>query len=140
MAFGDFSNFQKLFFCPYTTSRIMRITHHDRFAAVVDLGFQTLEVNRDFTVEYIRENIPEISVWSPEGTYLLWLDCSKLNLENDELNQFFLEKAKVKMNPGYRFGAQCSTYMRLNIGCPRAQLKEALARIEKESKTASFYT
>ena len=95
---------------------------------------QYLEANRDFTVEYIRENIPEISVWSPEGTYLLWLDCSKLNLENDELNQFFLEKAKVKMNPGYRFGAQCSTYMRLNIGCPRAQLQEALARIEKAIK------
>ena len=95
---------------------------------------QYLEANRDFTVEYIRENIPEISVWSPEGTYLLWLDCSKLNLENDELNQFFLEKAKVKMNPGYRFGAQCSTYMRLNIGCPRAQLQEALTRIEKAIK------
>ena len=95
---------------------------------------QYLEANRDFTVEYIRENIPEISVWSPEGTYLLWLDCSKLNLENDELNQFFLEKAKVKMNPGYRFGTQCSTYMRLNIGCPRAQLQEALTRIEKAIK------
>ena len=101
---------------------------------------QYLEANRDFTVEYIRENIPEISVWSPEGTYLLWLDCSKLNLENDELNQFFLEKAKVKMNPGYRFGAQCSTYMRLNIGCPRAQLQEALARIEKAIKEVAEAT
>lgn len=95
---------------------------------------QYLEANRDFTVKYIEENIPEIRIWSPEGTYLLWLDCAKLNLENDDLNQFFLEKAKVKMNPGYRFGAQCSTYMRLNIGCPRAQLQEALSRIENAIK------
>ena len=93
-----------------------------------------LEGNRDFTVEYIREHIPEIHICSPEGTYLLWLDCTELHMENETLNQFFLEKAKVKMNPGYRFGAQCSTYMRLNIGCPRAQLQEALARIEKAIK------
>lgn len=91
---------------------------------------QYLEANRDFTVRYIREHIPQIHVWSPEGTYLLWLDCRELGLENDDLNNFFLEKAKVKMNAGYRFGAQCGTYMRLNTGCPRAQLLEALNRIE----------
>ncbi len=89
-----------------------------------------LEGNRDFTVEYIREHIPEIHICSPEGTYLLWLDCTELHMENETLNQFFLEKAKVKMNPGYRFGIQCSNYMRLNIGCPRTQLQEALTRIE----------
>ena len=91
---------------------------------------QYLEANRDFAVSYIQTEIPKIRVWSPEGTYLMWLECSALGLQNDELNNFFLEKAKVKMNAGYRFGIQCGNYMRLNIGCPRSQLEEALLRIK----------
>ena len=81
-----------------------------------------------------RKNIPEIKVCVPEGTYLLWLDCVGLGLKNEELNQFFLEKAKVRMNMGYRFGEQADTFMRLNIGCPRALLDEGLSRIERAVK------
>ena len=93
-----------------------------------------LEANRDYAVDYIRKNIPEIKVCVPEGTYLLWLDCVGLGLKNEELNQFFLEKAKVRMNMGYRFGEQADTFMRLNIGCPRALLDEGLSRIERAVK------
>lgn len=93
-----------------------------------------LEANRDYAVNYIRENIPEIKVCSPEGTYLLWLDCAGLGLKNEDLNQFFLKEAKLRMNMGYRFGEQADTFMRLNIGCPRKLLEEGLARIEKAIK------
>ena len=93
-----------------------------------------LEANRDYAVNYIREHIPEIKVCSPEGTYLLWLDCEGLGLKNEDLNQFFLKEAKLRMNMGYRFGEQADTFMRLNIGCPRALLEEGLARIEKAVK------
>ena len=89
-----------------------------------------LEANRDYAVNYIREQIPQIKVWVPEGTYLLWLDCAGLGLKNEELNTFFLEKAKVRMNAGYRFGDQADTFMRLNIGCPRPLLTEGLSRIK----------
>lgn len=89
-----------------------------------------LEANRDYAVNYIREQIPQIKVWVPEGTYLLWLDCAGLGLKNEELNTFFLEKAKVRMNAGYRFGEQADTFMRLNIGCPRPLLTEGLSRIK----------
>lgn len=88
-----------------------------------------LEANRDYAVDYIRKNIPEIRVCPPDGTYLLWLDCSALGLENEELNQFFLEQAHVRMNAGYRFADRCTGFMRLNIGCPRSMLTEGLERI-----------
>lgn len=90
-----------------------------------------LEANRDYAVNYIREHIPQIKVWSPDGTYLLWLDCAGLGLRNEELNAFFLETAKVRMNAGYRFGEQADTFMRLNIGCPRPLLTEGLTRIKR---------
>ena len=89
-----------------------------------------LEENRDFAVAFIRENIPQIKVYPPDGTYLLWLDCSGLGLEKEDLNRFFLEEAKVRMNAGYRFSERCGTFMRLNIGCPRALLEEGLKRIQ----------
>lgn len=88
-----------------------------------------LEANRDYAVNYIREQLPQIKVWSPDGTYLLWLNCAGLGLKNEELNTFFLEHAKVRMNAGFRFGEQADTFMRLNIGCPRQLLTEGLARI-----------
>ena len=88
-----------------------------------------LEANRDYAVDYIRKNIPQIKVCPPDGTYLLWLDCSALGLTEEDLNHFFLDQAKVRMNAGYRFGAQCGSFMRLNIGCPRALLTEGLERI-----------
>ncbi len=90
-----------------------------------------LEANRDYAVDYIRSQIPRIHVCPPEGTYLLWLDCSELGLREEELNHFFLEKAGVRMNAGYRFGAQCPSHMRLNFGCPRSLLTEGLERIRQ---------
>ena len=88
-----------------------------------------LEANRDYAVNYIRENIPQIKVYPPDGTYLLWLDCSALGLEKEDLNRFFLEQAHVRMNAGYRFADRCVSFMRLNIGCPRSMLTEGLERI-----------
>ncbi len=88
-----------------------------------------LEANRDYAVNYIRENIPQIKVYPPDGTYLLWLDCSALGLEKEDLNRFFLEQAHVRMNAGYRFADRCGSFMRLNIGCPRSMLTEGLERI-----------
>ena len=90
-----------------------------------------LEANRDYAVDYIRTHLPEIRVFSPEGTYLLWLDCSGLGLKEEDLNHFFLEKAGVRMNAGYRFGSQCLSHMRLNFGCPRSLLTEGLTRIHR---------
>ena len=90
-----------------------------------------LEANRDYAVDYIRSQIPQIRVCPPEGTYLLWLDCTELGLKEEDLNHFFLEKAGVRLNAGYRFGAQCPSHMRLNFGCPRSLLTEGLERIRQ---------
>ena len=65
----------------------------------------------------------------PEGTYLLWLDCSRLGLNDTELKTFFIHEARVGMNPGITFGEQGSGYMRLNIGTQRAVVQQALERI-----------
>ncbi|WNV03343.1 PatB family C-S lyase [Candidatus Methylospira mobilis] len=88
-----------------------------------------LAENRDFSREFIEQNLPGIRFIEPEGTYLLWLDCRELGMNDSELKQFFIRKAKVGLNPGMTFGVNGSGFMRMNIGTRKAVVAEALERI-----------
>jgi cystathionine beta-lyase len=87
-----------------------------------------LEANCDFLIGFLKENISEINVIKPEGTYLAWLDCRKLNLMPDPFH-FFLSNAKVALNDGLTFGEGGKGFVRLNFGCPRSILADALFRM-----------
>lgn len=89
-----------------------------------------LQGNRDFVLEQVAKRWPGIRVSAPEGTYLMWLDCRDLGLDDAGLKRFFVQQAGVGMNPGITFGDPGSGFMRLNIGCPRAVLEQVLARVE----------
>jgi len=88
--------------------------------------------NIDFTLEFFDKRIPKIKIRKPEGTYLLWLDCSGLNMKPEELSNFFLKKCKVWLNDGSMFGHDGAMFQRMNIGTSRVVLQEALERIERE--------
>ncbi len=90
-----------------------------------------LEKNRDFMLDFFARRIPRIKVIKPEGTYLVWLDCRALGLDNESLQKFFREKAKIGLDEGYIFGPAGTGFQRMNIACPRATLEEALTRIER---------
>lgn len=93
-----------------------------------------LQENVDFIKEYIANNIPKIKVVEPEGTYLVWLDCRGLGMNNRQLKRFMIEEAKVGLNDGPVFREGGEGFQRINIGCPRSILKEGLERIEKAVK------
>ncbi len=84
--------------------------------------------NRDYVIEYLRENMPVIRTTRPEATYLMWLDCSGSAIPGNP-HQFFLQKAKVALNDGAMFGPGGKGFVRLNLACPRATLVEALQRM-----------
>jgi len=90
-----------------------------------------LQRNLDFTLDYFKEKIPKIKVIKPQATYLLWLDCRALGMDDKALGSFMREKAMVGLNDGSMFGAGGLGFQRMNIACPRSILKEALQRIEK---------
>ncbi|MFP4017207.1 MAG: MalY/PatB family protein [Halanaerobiales bacterium] len=87
--------------------------------------------NRDYTMEYVDEYIPGIEAIKPEGTYLIWLDCRGLGLDNKELEDFMVKVAKVGLDVGTWFGSGGEGFMRLNLACPRSILEEGLKRIRK---------
>ncbi|MDO7596577.1 MAG: PatB family C-S lyase [Pseudomonadota bacterium] len=82
-------------------------------------------------IDYFETNSLNIKVIGSQGTYLLWLDCRSMALNDEELKLFFINKAKVGMNTGISFGEGGSGFMRMNIASPRAVIIQALENIKK---------
>ena len=88
-----------------------------------------LEDNLNYVEKRIREELPTIKLFKPEGTYLLWLSFKEYNFKGRELEKLLMEKAEVALDPGRWFGEEYCSYARLNIGCRRELLKEVIDRI-----------
>ena len=97
----------------------------------VDELMDYLAKNVEILEKYVAEYLPKIKVIRPESTFLVWLDCREMNMKDDDLNKFFLHKAKVGMNPGIMFGTGGEGFMRMNIGCPAATLIKGLDQIKE---------
>ncbi len=93
-----------------------------------------LEANVDVMEKFLEERVPGVRLVRPEGTYLALLDCRGLGLEPAALNDFFLKTARVYFTDGAMFGEEAAGFVRINFGCPRALLVEALERIERAVK------
>ena len=78
---------------------------------------------------FIREEIPELRMNIPEGTYLPWVDFSGLGLNRMDLENFVRNKARLWLDAGYIFGDSGDGYERFNVACPRDILKDALGRL-----------
>jgi cystathionine beta-lyase len=94
-----------------------------------------LEANRDTVSQYVAAHLPGVTVGKPEGTYLAWLDCRQAGIPHHDPYTFFLERAKVALNDGATFGTDGQGFVRLNFGCPRATLLQALERMQKALAT-----
>ncbi|SHF54962.1 cystathione beta-lyase [Mariniphaga anaerophila] len=87
--------------------------------------------NYIFLENFIKKHLPKVKVMKPEATYLVWLDFRKFGMNDEELMKFTIEKARVGLNNGGRFGTGGDGWLRLNIGCPQSVLKEGLERLAK---------
>ena len=96
----------------------------------LEILLQYLNDNINYLKKYIKDNIPEIEVISPEGTYLVWLDFRKLGVKAERLNKLLEKEAKVSLTPGNSFGEIGEGFQRINIGCPRSRIKKALNRLK----------
>lgn len=89
-----------------------------------------VEGNIDFVCEWFAGNLPEIHPVRPQASFLVWLDCRKLGLEQKDLVDLFVNKAGLALNDGAMFGPGGEGYMRLNIACPRSLLATALSQLK----------
>lgn len=92
---------------------------------------QYLKGNVEYLRSYLAENLPEVKAILPEASYLAWLDFGAMNIPHEELRRRFLERGKVALNDGTTFGGNgFRGCFRINLGCPRSTLAEALERIK----------
>ena len=82
--------------------------------------------------EFFREYMPKLEVIRLEGTYLVWVDISGIELTSDEAQQKLLKEGKVLINSGTLYGRKAGQgYLRINIACPRKQMLEGLTRMAR---------
>lgn len=87
--------------------------------------------NYQFMQDYCHEHLPSFPIAHLEGTYLVWMDCRKLNMKSSELERRLIENAHLWLNAGNMYGAEGDGFMRWNIACPRATLIEGLSRFAR---------
>lgn len=103
----------------------------------LDQLMRYLQGNLDFLTDYLTDQISEIKVIKPEGTYLVWLDCRQLGMDAKQIKQWMYHEAKVALIEGSTFGKNGEGFLRMNIACPRSVLAEALDRIQQAVKRLS---
>ena len=88
--------------------------------------------NKRVVIAFLRNNLPQIRLVPSEATYLLWLDCSKLDESDSEiLAGQLLAKTGLRLNAGYTYGECGRRFLRMNIACPREQLIDGLNRLKE---------
>jgi cystathionine beta-lyase len=106
--------------------------------AAYESGAQWLEQLLDYLAHnmlflktYLSDHIPKIKLVEPEGTYLAWLDCNELGIPAQKLDEAVIQKGKLWLSPGLSFGKGGEGFERINVGCPRSVLHNALERLKK---------
>ena len=92
---------------------------------------QYLYDNKKFVADFIKDEIPEIKLIDADATYLLWLDCSSLDISSKDFVKFLNEKTGVLLSAGVDFSKNSDEFLRLNIACPRKLLMDGLKAIKK---------
>lgn len=87
--------------------------------------------NIDYVINFLETYIPQIKPMRPDASFLLWLDCQALNLEPNELYQFFIQKAGLGFNQGTMFGPGGEYYLRMNMASPRAIMEQAMQQLQQ---------
>ena len=90
------------------------------------LGY--LRSNYVFMREFCERNLPEFPLADLQGTYLVWMDCSALQMPSETLEEVLMKDAGIWLNAGTMYGREGEGYMRWNIACPRSRLEEGLGR------------
>lgn len=96
-----------------------------------------IEQNIEAVERFCEAEMPVVKALRPDSSFLVWLDCRKLGLPQDQLVDLFVNNARVALNDGSMFGKEGEGYMRLNVAMPRVKLMEVIKCI-KEALPPSY--
>ena len=88
-----------------------------------------LKENKEITADYLNQELPELKLVESDATYLLWIDCSALTQDTKELCHIIREKTGLFITAGGIYRGDGSHFIRINIACPKATLRDGLKRL-----------
>ena len=86
--------------------------------------------NKQTVKEYLENELPIVKMVDCNATYLLWLDCSGLNVSSKVLSEFLRQNQGLFLSAGIDFGRNGDGFLRMNIACPEELLKDGLSRLK----------
>lgn len=89
---------------------------------------QTVSDNMDYVIENLTAAVPGISITKPQGTYLLWIDYKGTGLSEEEIMDKLLNKGKLALEPGTKYGEAGRGYLRMNVATPMSTVQEGVQR------------
>ena len=87
--------------------------------------------NYEYMRAFCMEHLPEFPLTKLEGTYLVWMDCRRLGMSSVELEERLLQTEKLWLNAGTMYGKEGEGFMRWNIACPQARVRDGLERFRR---------
>ncbi len=132
--YSEFLRINELDFAPLFSTEPVAAAYEEG-EEWLDQMLRYVEENIDYVQHFIQTNMPRLSMIRPQASYLIFIDARDLRLEHDRLVDFFVKQAKVGLNDGAMFGEGGEGFMRMNVGCPRATVEEAMRRIKNAYDT-----
>ncbi|AET16487.1 TPA: pyridoxal phosphate-dependent aminotransferase [Pasteurella multocida] len=87
--------------------------------------------NKLIVKNFFTQEIPQLEMINSEGTYLIWVNYSKLQISEEKLRHWFLDLSRIEVSWGSDFGKEGLSFFRMNVAMPRALLKESLERMKQ---------
>ncbi len=97
----------------------------------LDEALRYIEDNINYVEQFLESHIPSLKAMKPDASFLVWLDCRKLGLSQEQLVDMFVNEAALALNDGSMFGQEGTGFMRMNVACPRSVIKSALDSLSK---------
>ena len=97
-----------------------------------------IEGNVNYVIDYCQEHLPGVIAVRPQAGFLLWLDCTALGLEHDQVVDLFAGRAHLALNQGAMFGPAGRRHMRMNMGSPRSVIEQAMRQLHAALDTLSL--
>ncbi|MGV2125526.1 MalY/PatB family protein [Agrobacterium vitis] len=88
-----------------------------------------LRANHVHFATAINGALRKVKVLPADALYLAWMDCREMGMDAETLNKFMLTKSRVWLDKGQKFGREGEGYMRVNLGCARSTVDEAIRRL-----------
>lgn len=92
---------------------------------------EIISSNMDYVIDTLPKAVPGISIQKPDSTYLLWVDYRDTGLSEEEMMDRLLNKGRLALEPGTKYGEAGRGFLRMNVATPRAIVEEGVDRFIK---------